>query len=1076
MKKRRFTRILSFALALLLVASVIPVTGHALGKTIYFENTANWSEVKIYYWSDSNINLTTWPGENMKPEQDNIYSFTLPAEATMVIFNNGSGTQTSDLSIPEDNNLYIYNSGWGNYAQGCDHTWDDGKITTSPTCTEDGLRTYSCTICGDTTSESIAASGHNMVNGKCSVCGTIGVTVYYDNANGWNPVKIYYWSDSSPDLIAWPGTDMTPVDGTVYTAVLPEEAQYVIFNNGSEQTEDLTIPGSGWMYTGSKWVEYDVCNHVWDEGNVTAPPSCTDDGVMTYLCTLCSESKTEVITASGHNYVDGKCSVCGAVAGCVDHVWDEGTVTQPATCWVAGVITYTCTLCGAESTGTITPGHKLYVAETIAPTCKATGKEITKCTGCAYSYSKTLPKIGHNYVPGEIIDPTCTEDGYTVGTCDYCGATSQMNLVYHAGHNWNENTCTVCGLVCDHSYDNGICIHCHKGGPAYVDGYYEISNAAQLYWFATQVNSGNNMINGKLIADIDLKGEHWTSIGYYLSDTLEPDTVAYGGTFDGQGHIVSNFVSAGTDNEGLFGYCSSATIMNVGVVGATVTGWRAAAVAGYPLTSNVINCFAKDCTIIGATSNSVAMLSGSVHIAPIASPQGGIVRNCYAVNCTLIDNTDLTVNATPVGGTDTQNGYYYNIVFSDDFSSTRNSTAVTMEQLTSGEVTYLLNKGTTDGTQGWYQSCGTGMPAHSGETVYAITDCAGTISGYANTPSSSHNYENGFCTICGAQDPDFVLVIPSLTLTYPTLAFEDEIQYNAYFTIDDTTSIVEMGMITFTSRLADGTIADASKIIPGYTTVDSNYVVKSNGIPAKMLGDTLYFKVYAKLTNGTYAYSEVAGYNAVAYANSILNNAGSTAKAKALVVAMLNYGAAAQVQFNYNTDSLMNAGLTAEQLALVDTYDESMVDAVVKADSSKTGIFVNNGGYTNVYPTVSFEGAFSINYYFVTSYASDAAPLFYYWDADTYNSVEVLTPSNAIGVIEMKQDGDQWFGTVAGIAAKEIDQTFYTAGIYTDGETVFTSPVISYSLGSYCKSVAANGNDFGAATAVYGYYAKAYFA
>ena len=1072
--KRSFFRVLSLALALLLVAALVPVTGHALGRTLYFDNTAGWSSVMIYYWADGNTSLTTWPGESMKLVEGSIYSFTLPDEATMVIFHNGSGTQTADLTISEEYDLYSYDSGWSSYAQGCDHSWDEGEITVSPTCTTDGLRTFTCALCGETASESIAATGHSMVNGQCSVCGTVGLTVYYDNTNGWDPVNIYYWSDSDTTLSEWPGTDMTLVDGTIYMAVLPEEAQYVIFNNGSQQTGDLTIPGSGWLYDGTAWVEYDVCEHSWDAGSITTAATCTGDGIMTYLCTLCGESKTEVISASGHSYADGKCSVCGAVEGCVDHVWDEGTVTQAATCWVAGVITYTCTLCGAQSTGSITPGHKYYVAETIAPTCIATGKQITKCTGCAYSYSKTLPKISHNYIPGEVVAPTCTVDGYTVGTCDYCGATAHIDPVYHSGHSWEGNTCTICGLTCEHSYQDGICVYCHKGGPAYVEGYYEITNAAQLYWFAAQVNSGNNAINGKLAADIDLEGGSWTSIGYYVSDTLEPDTVAYEGTFDGQGHTVSNFVTAGTDNEGLFGYCSSATIMNVGVVGATVTGWRAGAVAGYPLTSNVINCFAKDCTIIGATSNSVALLSGSVHIAPIASPQGGIVRNCYAVNCTLIDNTDLTVNATPVGGTDTQNGYYYNMVFDGDFSSTRNSTAVTMEQLASGEVTYLLNKGITDGTQGWYQTCGTGMPAHSGETVYAITDCTGAVNGYANAPSGGHSYENGYCTICGEQDPDLVLVIPTLTLSYPTLAFEDEVLYNAYFTIDDASSIVEMGMITFSSRLADGTIADAVDMISGYTTSGSNYIVHSNGIPAKNLGDALYFKVYAKLTDGSYVYSDIAGYNAVAYANTILNNADASDKAKALVVAMLNYGAAAQVQFGYNTDSLMNGSLTSEQLALVSDYSESMVDSVVTC--TKSGSFVNNGGYAQIYPTVSFEGAFSINYYFATSYTPDAAPLFYYWDADTYDSAEELTPSNATGIIEMIQDGEKWVGTVSGIAAKEIDQTVYTAGIYTDGETVFTSPVISYSLGSYCETVAANGNDFGAATAVYGYYAKAYFA
>ena len=348
-----------------------------------------------------------------------------------------------------------------------------------------------------------------------------------------------------------------------------------------------------------------------------------------------------------------------------------------------------------------------------------------------------------------------------------------------------------------------------------------------------------------------------------------------------------------------------------------------------------------------------------------------------------------------------------------------------------------------------------------------------TLCGETEGSALGHSYVSGTCTTCGAADPDYVTV-PTLTLSYPTLAFEDEILYNAYFTVDDASSIVEMGMITFSSKLTDGTIADAVDVISGYTTSGSNYIVHSNGIPAKNLGDALYFKVYAKLSDGSYAYSDVAGYNAVAYAKTILNSSSSSDAAKALVVAMLNYGAAAQTYFGYNTSSLMNASLTAAQLALVGDYSESMVASVVTC--TKSGSFVNNGGYSTIYPTVSFESAFAINYYFATNYTPDSAPTFYYWDAATYNSVSTLTAANATGTITMTLDGDQWYGTVSGIAAKEIDQTYYTAGIYTSGGTTYTSPVISYSLGKYCQTVAANGEAFGAATAVYGYYAKAYFA
>ena len=353
--------------------------------------------------------------------------------------------------------------------------------------------------------------------------------------------------------------------------------------------------------------------------------------------------------------------------------------------------------------------------------------------------------------------------------------------------------------------------------------------------------------------------------------------------------------------------------------------------------------------------------------------------------------------------------------------------------------------------------------------------------GWATSPDGDVEYtpgqeyfENADLTLYAVWSTED-LRIPILNLNYPSLSFEDEIFYNVYFTVDDMSDVVQMGLITFNERLTDGTIDDAVDVIPGYVFGGEKYMVHTNGIPAKNLGDAVYFKVYARLADGSYVYSDVAGYHAVAYANTVLNDANSSAKAKALVVAMLNYGAAAQEYFGYKTDSLMNAALTAEQQALVSAYDSAMVQDVVKADAVKVGSFVMNGGYSKIWPTVSFEGAFSINYYFTPDKTVDAAPIMYYWDAAAYASVDVLTPENATGVLTMTQAGDHWYAAVDGIVAKAIDETVYVAGCYTGEGISYPSGVIAYSLGNYCKSVAANGNELGAATAVYGYYAKAFF-
>ena len=69
------------------------------------------------------------------------------------------------------------------------HTWNSGSVTRYATCTQNGIKTYTCTVCGGTKTESIAATGHTVVTDKavaatctqsgktqgshCSVCGAV---------------------------------------------------------------------------------------------------------------------------------------------------------------------------------------------------------------------------------------------------------------------------------------------------------------------------------------------------------------------------------------------------------------------------------------------------------------------------------------------------------------------------------------------------------------------------------------------------------------------------------------------------------------------------------------------------------------------------------------------------------------------------------------------------------------------------------------------------------------------------------------------------------------------------------------
>ena len=170
--------------------------------------------------------------------------------------------------------------------------------------------------------------------------------------------------------------------------------------------------------------------------------------------------------------------------------------------------------------------------------------------------------------------------------------------------------------------------------PQLVDGYYEIYNADQLYWFAEQVNSGNLGINGKLMADIvvnenvlnadgTLNGDGsnfrvWTPIGYYISSS---ECAIYTGTFDGNGKTISGlyFDDASKDNVGLLGIVEDGgKVQSVGVVGSYLKGKKyVGGVVGYNYSGTISNCYNTGTVI------------GSEDVGGVVGCGAGNVSNCY---------------------------------------------------------------------------------------------------------------------------------------------------------------------------------------------------------------------------------------------------------------------------------------------------------------------------------------------------------------------------------------------------------------------------------------------------------------
>ena len=186
------------------------------------------------------------------------------------------------------------------------HVWDNGTVTTAPTETTPGVRTRTCTVCGDIREETIPATGAHDYRFTKNVAPTC--------------------TDGGYDL-------------------------YTCSGCGATERRNLT----------------DAAGHKWDGGTVTTAPTETTPGVRTFTCTVCGDIREETIPATGaHDYrftknvaptcTDGgydlyTCSGCGAterrnLTDAAGHKWDGGTVTTAPTETTPGVRTFTCTVCG----------------------------------------------------------------------------------------------------------------------------------------------------------------------------------------------------------------------------------------------------------------------------------------------------------------------------------------------------------------------------------------------------------------------------------------------------------------------------------------------------------------------------------------------------------------------------------------------------------------------------------------------------------------------------------------------------------------------------------------------------------
>lgn len=203
------------------------------------------------------------------------------------------------------------------YVAATDHTWVKTQ-TLPPTCTEKGTQFYKCSVCGATRTEKIAPLGHDLSRcdlkpaatctqpgravGTCARCG-----VKIDEVIPAKGHDYSYAETSVAPTCTEPGhyKGTCPTCGKDYDDVVP-----ALGHDWGEWVTSIepTVSTVGYRYhicnrDGCGYREGEdipkLHTHTWDAGVVTQKPTAAEPGVRTYTCTVCGQTRTEAIPATG---------------------------------------------------------------------------------------------------------------------------------------------------------------------------------------------------------------------------------------------------------------------------------------------------------------------------------------------------------------------------------------------------------------------------------------------------------------------------------------------------------------------------------------------------------------------------------------------------------------------------------------------------------------------------------------------------------------------------------------------------------------------------------------------------------
>ena len=313
------------------------------------------------------------------------------------------------------------------------HSWDSGTITTQASCTTEGEKLYTCSLCGKTKTETIAALGHNLTAhaAVAATCTTAGNSAYW-SCSRCNK----YFSDAT---------------GTTEIA----ENSWVIAALGHNLTKHAAVAATCTTEGNSAYWSCSRCGKYFSDAAGTTKIAENSWVIAKLGHNLTKHAAVAATCTTAGNSEYWSCSRCGKYFSDA-----AGTTEIAANSWVIAALGHNLTKHAAVSATCTTGGNSAYWS------CSRCGKYFSDAAGTTEiaANSWVIAALGHNLTAHEAVAASCT----TEGNSEYWSC-SRCNKYYSNSSGTTEiaqNSWVTAAL--GHNYENGFCTRCGEPDPDYV--------------------------------------------------------------------------------------------------------------------------------------------------------------------------------------------------------------------------------------------------------------------------------------------------------------------------------------------------------------------------------------------------------------------------------------------------------------------------------------------------------------------------------------------------------------------------------------------------------------------------------